>query len=256
MNMPNEALDNPAATEAHVPWDSLGGSDESIESLSGDREAQERGSEEDAESLHTPWAEGSAVDEALLNAENGERVERPIPSPSISTQRSSNRNEFSSSEPNVRGGGWTIPILCAGIALIACSVLIPQADANRRLAYEKETLTRDLQSIEQQIEVNREFLKKVSDDPTLAQRLAERQMKVIPEGAHVVDLLHEPESMSPFQLLNVAPPAPLPPYKPIGGTLARICYGPHSRLYLIGLSLGMIATGLVLGAAPAGAGKS
>lgn len=205
----------------------------------------------------TPWAERSAApDETSLSADCGVLIERPKPSSSISTQQSSIRNEFSSGEQNARGGGWTIPILCAGIALIACSVLIPQADANRRLAYEKETLTRDLQSIEQQIDVNREFLKKVSDDPTLAQRLAERQMKVIPEGAHVVDLTHEPESMSPFQLLNVAPPAPLPPYKPIGGTLARICYGPHSRLYLIGLSLGMIATGLVLGAAPSSSGKA
>ena len=74
-----------------------------------------------------------------------------------------------------------------------------------------------MQNITQQIQVNQEFLKKVSDDPTLAQRLAERQMKVIPEGEHVVDLMHEPEGMSPFQLVNVAPPAPLPPYRPVGG---------------------------------------
>jgi hypothetical protein len=137
-----------------------------------------------------------------------------------------------------------------GVALIACCVLIPQADSNRRLAYERELLQRDLQTIDQQIEVNGEFLKKVADDPELAQRLAERQMKVIPEGVRVLDLTHEPEGMSPFQLVNVAPPPPLPPYKPTGGTIAHLCYGPHSRLYLIGISLGMIAMGLVLGATP------
>ena len=31
------------------------------------------------------------------------------------------------------GGGWTIPLLCLGIAVIACCLVIPQADANRRL---------------------------------------------------------------------------------------------------------------------------
>jgi len=75
-------------------------------------------------------------------------------------------------------------------------------------------------------------------------------MKVVPEGAHVLDLSGEQPGMSPFQLVNVVPPAPLPPYKPLGGTLAKICYGVHSRLYLIGMSLGMIATGLVLDYAP------
>lgn len=262
--MSDEAHDNPAPTDPHVPWDSIGGSDESIESLSGGEDSQ---SEKDADSLLTPGADRSADPDCLEGSEGSEHEQdqpmaalRSAPaweaseSESDSSERVRSRNV--PEEEKARGGGWTIPVLCAGIALIACSVLIPQADANRRLAYEKQTLTRDLQSIEQQIDVNREFLKKVSDDPTLAQRLAERQMKVIPQGAHVVDLTHEPESMSPFQLLNVAPPAPLPPYRPVGGTLARICYGPHSRLYLIGLSLGMIATGLVLGAAPSGAGKS
>jgi hypothetical protein len=153
-------------------------------------------------------------------------------------------------EPPSRGGAWTIPVLCAGVALIACCVLIPQADANRRLAYEREQLQRDMKTIDQQVDVNAEFLKKVADDPELAQRLAERQMKVIPQGVRVLELTHEPQGMSPFQLVNVAPPPPLPPYRSTGGTLARLCYGPHSRLYLIGISLGMIALGLVLGATP------
>src|SRR4051812_27466761 len=38
--------------------------------------------------------------------------------------------------PAPRGGGWTLALLCGGIALIACTVLIPAADANRRLVYE------------------------------------------------------------------------------------------------------------------------
>ena len=155
-------------------------------------------------------------------------------------------------EPRVRAGGWTLPLLCAGLALIACCVLIPQADANRRVAYERQMLRSDLESIEKQIKVNDEFLRKVADDPTLAQRLAERQMKVIPEGTRVLELKHEQEgnSMSPFELVSVAPPPPLPPYKPLGGVIATLCYNPQSRLYVIGASLLMIAVGLVMGYAP------
>jgi hypothetical protein len=242
--MPDEALDNAVPSNAHFPWDSIGGSDESIESMG--RELSEP--EEDAASSLTPWAERSAAPDSedcgLPIVSCG-----PVKAGSAISIRNPQSEIRNSSEPS-RGGGWTIPALCAGIALIACSVLIPQADANRRLAYEKETLTRDLHSIEMQIDVNREFLKKVGDDPTLAQRLAERQMKVIPQGAHVLDLTHDSEVMSPFQLLNVASPAPLPPYRSVGGTLARICYGPQSRLYLIGMSLGLIAMGLVLGSGP------
>ena len=239
--------------ETHVPWDSIGATEEAVET------GADPDSSQDVESPLTPWAERSAAPESQIAQGEPEAALRSAPACDAIEPESNfgktSRSRIEPEEPPGRGGGWTISVLCAGIALIACCVLIPQADANRRLAYERETLQRDMQNIEQQIQVNQEFLKKVSDDPTLAQRLAERQMKVIPEGQHVVDLMHEPEGMSPFQLVNVAPPAPLPPYRPVGGTLARICYGPHSRLYLIGLSLGLIATGLVLGASPSAGDK-
>ncbi len=147
------------------------------------------------------------------------------------------------------GGGWTIPLLCAGIALLACCILIPQADANRRLVYERQKLVMDLQSIQEQVQVNAEFLKKVADDPNLSERLAQRQMKIIRQGTRVLDLKQPgaSEEMSPFHLVAVAPPPPMPPYKPLGGIIANLCYNPHSRLYLIGIGLGMMAAGLVLG---------
>ena len=215
--MPDPAPDpaQPSAPAEHIPWDSIGGEDET--------------------SLRAP---GEGFD---FSPSPGTSPEYAGRGPSAGPDHQ---------EAPSRGGAWTIPLLCAGLALIACCVLIPQADANRRLAYERELLRRDLQTIDQQIDVNAEFLKKVADDPELAQRLAERQMKVIPEGVRVLDLTHESDGMSPFQLLSVAPPPSLPPYKPTGGTIAHLCYGPHSRLYLIGISLGMIAMGLVLGAAP------
>ena len=214
--MHDSAPQNSSPSEAHIPWDSM--------------DAGEQGT-----GANAPTAEAvvrSKVDKATTVSAVALPFSREEPE-----------------EPPLRGGGWTLPLLCAGIALIACCVLIPQADANRRLAYERQMLKMDMESVERQIAVNSEFLKKVGDDPTLAERLAERQMKVIPEGTRILELKHETDgsTMSPFQLVSVAPPPPLPPYHPVGGTIARLCYDPHTRLYLIGAGLVMMAMGLVLG---------
>jgi len=185
--------------------------------------------------------------------------------------------------PAPRGGGWTFALLCAGVALIACTVLIPQADANRRLAYEREKLKLDLESVRKQVATNDDFLKRVADDPNLAERLAQRQMKIIRQGTRVLELKHQnrqttglmaaspgsggssangagvstaatagfsADEMSPFHLVHVAPPPPLPPYQPVGGLLAGLCYNPHTRLYLTGIGLFLMAGGLVFGFGP------
>jgi len=152
--------------------------------------------------------------------------------------------------PQLTGASWTIPLLCAGIGLIACCIVIPQTDANRRLAYEKMTLQSDLESVQKQVAVNDAFLKKVVDDPSLAERLAQRQLKRVRKGQRVLRLKEEKPQMSPFQITNVAPPPAPPPYKPIGGILATLCYDARTRLYLMGISMAMIACGLVMGATP------
>lgn len=151
-----------------------------------------------------------------------------------------------------RGGWWTIPVLCAGICLVACCVLIPQADANRRLAYEAEKLKRDLEHIQKQTEVNEQFLKGLASDPNLAERLAQRQMKVVREGTNVLKLKNQAtrDWMSPYVLVTVPPPAPMPEYQPLGGFFADLCRQPKSQLYMTGIGLLMIAAGLVCGAAP------
>ena len=150
-----------------------------------------------------------------------------------------------------RGGAFTIPMVCAGVAIIAACLLIPQADANRRLAYQQVKLRGDLEAVERQVAVNDEFLRNVADDPTLAERLAQRQMKIIRPDTKVLALKGAGEAeMSPFQITAVAPPPKLPPYKPRGGTLAELCYHPKSRLYLLGTGLLLTAVGLVLGFSP------
>ncbi|WP_428937085.1 hypothetical protein [Fontivita pretiosa] len=154
--------------------------------------------------------------------------------------------------PQDRAGAWTIPLLCAGVAIIACCLLIPAADENRRLVYEREKLRLDLEQIHRQIAVNDEFLHRVADDPTLLERLAQRQMKLVREGTSVLELKGQADrrhDLSPFLLVTLPPPAELPPYKPIGGRFSQMCRQPRSRLLLMGAGMLLLAAGLVLGAA-------
>jgi hypothetical protein len=151
-----------------------------------------------------------------------------------------------------RGGGiLTIPLLCVGIAIIACVTLLPLADENHQLSWEREKLRADLTQLKEQGRVNTEFLQRVADDPTLAERLAQRQMKYIREGSSILKLRGSgKEEMSPFHLVSVPPPPPLPAYEPVGGALATLVRQPRAQLYLCGLALMLIAAGLVLGYVP------
>ena len=147
------------------------------------------------------------------------------------------------------GGAFTIPLICLGLGLIACCILIPAADENRHIAYETAQLKADLEQLQKQVDTNDAFLHRIASDPTLSERLARRQMKMMPQGAAVLELKTRAKAaaeMSPFLLVTVPPPAPMPPYQPVGGFLAGLCRKPKTQLYLIGGSLMMIATGLVL----------
>jgi hypothetical protein len=129
---------------------------------------------------------------------------------------------------------------------------VPATDENRRLAYERERLKADLEQISRQIDVNDEFLKRIGDDPTLAERLAQRQMKMVREGTSVLELKGERgrRPMSPYELVTLPPPPEMPPYRPVGGVLSEYCQNPRTRLRVIGVGLLLTAMGLVLGAAP------
>lgn len=144
-------------------------------------------------------------------------------------------------------------LLCAGIAVIAACVLIPEADENQRLLWQSERLRLDLEQVQKQVATNEEFVKRVGDDSTLQERLAQRQLKYIRQGTGVLDVGQKDElgSHSPFPLVSV-PPAPLlEPPMTVGGKFAALCRDTKNRLYLMGGSLMLIALGLVLGAGPA-----
>ena len=154
------------------------------------------------------------------------------------------------SEPS-GGGLFTIPLIAVGICVIAMCLLIPAADENRRLAYERDRLQLDLDHLKNQAKTNEAFLKNLANDPTLAERLARRQMKMVPQGTSVLELKSQKAGdMSPFVLVTVPPPAEMPAYQPVGGFLSDACRHPKTKLYLIGGGMMMIACGVVMGRDP------
>jgi hypothetical protein len=167
---------------------------------------------------------------------------QPEPAPSVKTDEEE-------PEEGDEKGGWVVALLCAGIALVAVCLLLPLAEENHQLAYQREKLKADLEQIKKQVDVNGEFLKKVSGDPTLAERLAQRQMKFIRQGSGILDLPDESgrEEMSPFLLVSLPPPNPMPPYRPLGGMLAGVVRNARLRLYVTGIGLLLLAAGVVLG---------
>jgi hypothetical protein len=145
-------------------------------------------------------------------------------------------------------GAWTLPILCVGLALLACAAILPQVEENHRAVWEREKLQRDLAQLDKQVETNDEFLAKLGNDPALAERLAQRQMKMIRSGTSVLEIKGEngKDEMSPFLLVNVPPPAPLAEYKPAGG-FAGIFLDKHVSTYVMGGGFLLVAVGLILG---------
>lgn len=192
-----------------------------------------------AESLAVPFPEGSndiADDDLLDQASVDEQDLVPA--------------DADGEPARVGSGLLTLPLLCVAIALIACCVIIPQADVNRRLAYERAQLRADLESIQTQVATNDEFLRKLAGDPILAERLAQRQLNLQRPGTKALNLQASDGSNSPFVLVQVAPPAAMEPYRPVGGLLGSFCTASRSRLYLMGGGLFMLAASLILGIGP------
>ncbi|MBC7784885.1 MAG: hypothetical protein H7144_13690 [Burkholderiales bacterium] len=147
------------------------------------------------------------------------------------------------------GAWWSIPMLCAGVAIVACALLVPAADANRRAAHELAQIDQDVAYFERQSDVNKEFLERVSTDPTLAERLAMRQLRLTRADARIVDVPRKQDafSMSPYALVAVEPPAALSAYRPIGGVLAKYFLNTKGQIYLAGLGVLLAAAGVILG---------
>lgn len=141
-------------------------------------------------------------------------------------------------------------MLCGGISLISCALIIGQVEDNRQLAWQKNKLTTDLEHFQKQIDTNHEFLSRLSTDANLAERLAQRQMKMVREGEAVLDLKGTStlEDTSPFRLVNIPPPPAVRPYEPASGLLTRLFANARVRLYTYGVGAFAIALAIIAGA--------
>ena len=147
------------------------------------------------------------------------------------------------------GAWWTLPTLFAGIAVVACAVLVPAADENRRASHELAKIEQEVSYFREQSDVNKQFLDHVATDPTLAERLAMRQLRLARPDARPVDF-SQPQSgfvMSPYALVHVDRPAPLPAYEPVGGVLGRWFNDTRRQIYFAGAGLLLVAAGVILG---------
>lgn len=200
----------------------------------------------------TPFDQISA-DDAGQDVSSGGEVEAAV---AIKVEASTSPGQSGATAPEApvppSRGGWTIPVLCAGICILACAMILPQVEHNRRIVYQREKLKSDLARIDRQLEVNDEFLRRLSSDPNLAERLAQRQMKMVREGTNVLELKDtgQRDQMSPFTLVTLPPAPPMPEHQPLGGVLGQIFLQSRAKLYAMGVGFFLIAAGLVMGFVP------
>jgi len=150
------------------------------------------------------------------------------------------------------GRAWSIPVMCLGLGMLAALLVIPQVDQNRQLVRQVARLEVDLAHLEAQADANRQFIQRLSSDPVMIERIAQRQMNLIREGTEALRLDNDPAALdrSPFSLSKLPPPPPLEEERTIGGRLAALARHPSLQPWLLGVSIMVIATGLVLGATP------
>jgi len=73
-------------------------------------------------------------------------------------------------------------------------------------------LRQDLESVQTQVATNDEFLRKLAADPQLAERLAQRQLKLTRPGDKLLPIVQGDAGTSPFDLVQVTPPRKRPPW--------------------------------------------
>ncbi|GIW76315.1 MAG: hypothetical protein KatS3mg104_1378 [Phycisphaerae bacterium] len=147
------------------------------------------------------------------------------------------------------GAWWTLPMMCLGLTIIACALIVPAVDENRRELHQLTRLERDVNYFQMQSEVNKQFLEHVSTDPALAERLAMRQLRMTRPDSRIVQIPQtgNPFAMSPYALVTLDPPPPVPDYQPLGGVLSRYFLDPQTQIYLTGIGILLTAAGVILG---------
>ena len=141
-----------------------------------------------------------------------------------------------------------LPLVCAGLCLIAVCLLVPQAESNRRLAVERDQLQVDVAHAEAQLAVDGRFLAGAAGDPEVAERLAQRQLREIRGDATALPLTDGlPAITTAADMLRVPPPPPVSPYRPPAGILGDLTRTTHRQLLGLAGGLFLVGVGLILG---------
>ncbi len=159
-----------------------------------------------------------------------------------------------------RPRGWSVPALLCGFALIGACVLVPEWEENQLLAHQGRQIAQDLAHVDSQIQANEDFIARLGTDAELAERLAQRQMKMIRQGTGVLDLGEgqpqtDAQRMSPFLLAALPPPQPIEPYRSPAPLLTTLFGHAGLRIYLLGAAILLIATAMLLDAGKPSARK-
>ena len=176
----------------------------------------------------------------------------PAPRPATAVKVTSVLPYPSRSTPKPRpstGAWWTIPMICVGLALVACALIIGQVEANQQVAWRRNKLKIDLEYLQEQVRQNEDSIKWMQTDPTMAERLAQRQMNQVRAGSVILQVpgLPHQNDRNPFQLTTIPPPKPLAPYEPRGDLMTFLFADQRHALWASGIGLMLVAAGLVLG---------
>lgn len=150
---------------------------------------------------------------------------------------------------------WTLPLLAVALAVLSACVVLPQAEANRKQMHELARLEVELKHLVVQGELNGQLLERLGTDIDLSQRLAHRQMRLVPAGTAELPLPEDQavtaSMASPFGLVKLPAPEMPAAYQPIGasvlgGGLLDVVMDPRKRLYIMGAAMLMMAVGLII----------
>lgn len=171
----------------------------------------------------------------------------PLPAPAVATSQMRSAQK-ALRPPGLSGAWWSIPMLSAGICLISSAMIIQQVEENREMAWQRNKLKNDIEHIEKQLNANDDFITRIGKDSGIAERLAQRQMKMIRQGSAVLDVkgLDNSCESSPFRLITIPPPPLVKPYERAPGLLTRLFANPQIRLIAYGLGSFMLAVAIVL----------
>lgn len=139
-------------------------------------------------------------------------------------------------------------VLFAGLVVIGLAILLPAREQNRKLDHELAQMQVEIEFVNRQIDINRQFLDDVTHDPELIERLLMRQTHRTLNGKSTLDLKTAPINFgsSPFGVTRLnAPPPPVPYQSDLPGWLE---WTTTSSSRVIGISLGLfgVASALIL----------